>query len=236
MNALAVGPAIDPWAAIVAMWAAALAAVRGLLVFNEGEGGGEGGAGGGEGGGSGDAGAAGGGTGGGEGGDDFEKEHAELIKDMGSVKAAREIVRLRGEAATHRAKAKEAEDALKSKEREAMSEAERKEAELKDAKAKADAADMRIVNSEIKAAAATAGAVDPDAVVSLLDRSGVSIDADGNVTGVKAAIDALLKAKPYLKGTPGAGRSGGEGGGGSGDGGGRPDMNAALRRAAGFGR
>jgi hypothetical protein len=51
------------------------------------------------------------------------------------------------------------------------------------------------LDAEIRAAAVTAGLRDPDLVV-LIDRAGVTIDDDGNVAGVQAAIDALKAKKP----------------------------------------
>lgn len=59
--------------------------------------------------------------------------------------------------------------------------------------------------------ATSQNAVDTDAVVALLaSNQDVTVDADGNVTGAKAAVKALLTDKPFLAkaGTPGA--SGGE--------------------------
>lgn len=54
---------------------------------------------------------------------------------------------------------------------------------------------QRALDAEIKAAAVTAGLRDPDLIV-LIDRTGVTIDDDGNVAGVQAAIDALKAKKP----------------------------------------
>jgi len=73
-----------------------------------------------------------------------------------------------------------------------------------------------IVNSEIKVFAVQAGIVDPDVAVAILDRSGISVSEDGKVEGVKEAIDALAKGKPYLlgKGTKSVGSSTNPGGDG----------------------
>lgn len=44
------------------------------------------------------------------------------------------------------------------------------------------------------------GVVDSDAVLKLIDRNMLSIDSEGNISGVTEAITALLNDKPYLKG------------------------------------
>lgn len=233
MGAYAV-PMFTPWAALVAAWAALAQWARELSIFREGEG--EGGAGaGGEGGAGGAAGGA-----GGEGGESdedktFTEAHADLVKDYG-LKAARQIVKDRDQAATERRARTAAERKLKDAEDAKLSESERATKQQQDSEKAIAAANTRIINAEIKVAASAAGAHDPDAVLALIDREGIEIDDEGSVSGVKSALDLLLKAKPYLKGTPGAGRSGGEGGGGAGE---RPGtgsrMNDQIRRAVGLG-
>jgi len=69
------------------------------------------------------------------------------------------------------------------------------------------------ITNAVLAAAHTAGAVDPDAVVAMFDKSKVTIAADGKLTGVKEAVDALLKEKPYLVAQTGSGYRMGAGGG-----------------------
>jgi hypothetical protein len=54
------------------------------------------------------------------------------------------------------------------------------------------------MNAEIKAVAAAAGSVDPSAVAALIDKSGISIDDNLNVSGVEDAINALKESKAYL--------------------------------------
>lgn len=75
------------------------------------------------------------------------------------------------------------------------------EAEQKAARAETAAKETRL-NSAILAEAAKADrkVVDPDAVLTLLDRSKLELDADGNATNIAAAMDSLLEAKPYLAG------------------------------------
>lgn len=76
-------------------------------------------------------------------------------------------------------------------------------------------ANARIVRAEILSQAAAQNAVDPDTVAALLaGNESITIDDDGTVAGVKEAVKALLKEKPFLaKGAPGSGPSGGEFGG-----------------------
>ena len=61
-------------------------------------------------------------------------------------------------------------------------------------------ANDRLIRSEIKFISSTLGVVDPDVAFQLLDKSKVQIKEDGNISGVKEALEALLKAKPYLRG------------------------------------
>ncbi|WP_139074660.1 scaffolding protein [Paenibacillus elgii] len=99
------------------------------------------------------------------------------------------------------------EDRLKA----AMSEKDRLEAEKAEALKKAeeaegkaqstlDAANKRMIKAEFRALARELGvradALD-DAFV-LADLTAVTVDDDGNIDGVQGAVEALLKAKPYL--------------------------------------
>jgi hypothetical protein len=76
------------------------------------------------------------------------------------------------------------------------------------------------ITNAIVMAAQAAGAVDPAAVVALLDKSKLTVGADGIVVGVKEAVQSLLKEKTYLVGQTGSGYHMGAGGGGGGDEGG----------------
>jgi len=83
------------------------------------------------------------------------------------------------------------------------------------AEAKAKAAEERAKTALIRAAFAEAaiGAnlVSADDAFKLADLSKVTVDDDGNVEGVREAVEALVKAKPYL--VKQGGGSGGSGGG-----------------------
>lgn len=64
--------------------------------------------------------------------------------------------------------------------------------------AEARAADTAI-RAEIKVKAMSQGAIDPDAVVALIDRNGISYSDESGVQGVTEALSLLLDAKPYLR-------------------------------------
>ena len=71
-------------------------------------------------------------------------------------------------------------------------------------------ADARLIRAEIIAQAAAQGADTDLTVAFLAGNAGISVDKDGNVTGVKEAVEAALKSKPNLKLATTANRSGGE--------------------------
>lgn len=62
---------------------------------------------------------------------------------------------------------------------------------------------VEIIGRAVVSEASRQGAVDPDAVLALLDRDAVTIDDAGRVTGAETAVKALLEAKPYLKAVAG---------------------------------
>ena len=110
--------------------------------------------------------------------------------------------------------------------------AEKEEAEARAAKALAEANEI-LVRAEVKATAAEMGLVDGDAAYALVDRDSIELK-DGKVKGVKEALEALVKAKPWLQGE----RKGGPVGSGTIPAGAAKhgqDMNAFIRKAAGRG-
>jgi hypothetical protein len=84
-----------------------------------------------------------------------------------------------------------------------LAELEKQAAEAEQAKAQTlEAANKRLIKSEFKVLAKELGVRSEaleDAFV-LADLSAVEVDEDGNVKGVKEAVEALKKAKPYLFG------------------------------------
>lgn len=108
-------------------------------------------------------------------------------------------------------KAEEYEQAEEARKKAEMTAQERLEAEKAEALRKAQeaeeaaqrtmsAANQRLIKSEFKLFAKEAG-VRADALedaFKLADVSGVTVDEDGNVDGVKAVIEALIAGKPYL--------------------------------------
>lgn len=108
----------------------------------------------------------------------------------------------------------------------------KEEAEARATKVLAEANEI-LVRAEVKATAAEMGLVDGDAAYALVDRDSIELK-DGKVTGVKAALEALVKAKPWLQGE----RKGGPVGSGTIPAGATKhgsDMNAFIRKAAGRG-
>lgn len=84
--------------------------------------------------------------------------------------------------------------------------------DLEKAQTRADEAEKRAEQAQNRAndalrraavmsAATTAGAIDADAVIAMLDQDAVTIGDDGQVTGAEEAVKALLESKPYLVGT-----------------------------------
>ena len=58
------------------------------------------------------------------------------------------------------------------------------------------------LNTEAAKLQAELGIIDLEAAVKLADLSDVKITEDGKVEGMKEALEAVLEAKPYLKGQP----------------------------------
>lgn len=66
-------------------------------------------------------------------------------------------------------------------------------------------AQQALLRSAVVAEAARKNVIDPDAALALLDKSTLDLDADGSPKNIAEAMDALLKAKPYLVGGQRAG-------------------------------
>jgi len=126
------------------------------------------------------------------------------------------------------------------KKKAAMTEAERLKAEKEEAekkgKAAMEAANKRLVKAEVKAAAAEMGLIDADAAYALLDKDTIEVTDSGDVKGVKKALEALVKERPWLKKAAGSGSVGGGSNPAGGTGGtGGKSMNDFIRRMAGRG-
>lgn len=59
-------------------------------------------------------------------------------------------------------------------------------------------ADDRLITAEIKEVGARLGLIDTQAAFALMDKSQVSVDDNGTVRGVDAALQELIRNKPYL--------------------------------------
>lgn len=77
-----------------------------------------------------------------------------------------------------------------------------------DVKAQVDAqlehANKLLIAAAVRAEGAALGLVDADAAVLLMDGKSIKVGEDGAVTGVKEALEALQKTKPYLFGAAAA--------------------------------
>lgn len=117
----------------------------------------------------------------------------------------------RREAAAHRTEAQALKKAQQEAENAKLSESEKltKRAAQLEADLEAERVDRRdVINRyEVQLQASRLGIVDPDAAVKLLDWSTVEYREDGSPKNLDAALQALIKARPYLvsPGTPGAG-------------------------------
>ena len=79
-------------------------------------------------------------------------------------------------------------------------------------------ANDRLIAAEVKTVALELKIVDADAALALMDKSKIKVNDKGDVTGVKEALDALAKSKPYLVGkTQTGGAWGDKQGGAAGD-------------------
>ena len=58
----------------------------------------------------------------------------------------------------------------------------------------------QLQNNRIITEASKIGVVDIDTVLQLVDRAAITVNDDGSVSGVEQALQALLAAKPFLKG------------------------------------
>jgi hypothetical protein len=105
-------------------------------------------------------------------------------------------------------------DQLDALEEQQKTELERAQTAAEEAIAKAAAAEERansvLVKATVIAEATRQGAVDPETVHALLDQAELTIENGDQVTGVEAAVTALLEAKPFLAGSrsPGPGDGG----------------------------
>lgn len=69
-------------------------------------------------------------------------------------------------------------------------------------------ANERLISAEIKSVGSALGLLDASAAALLMDKSGVKVKDDGSVEGVKEALEALKKDKPYMFGVTVAPKTG----------------------------
>ena len=119
-----------------------------------------------------------------------------------------ELANVRAEAAAHRISKNEAKDqaaALQTQIDQVKADVQRQvDAARGESSAKFTQLKGRLQDTAIKAEAAAAGLLDMD-LIPLVDRAGITIDDDGNVAGVKEAIEKFKTAKPSYFRAAGAG-------------------------------
>jgi hypothetical protein len=123
------------------------------------------------------------------------------------------VQQLRDEAAKYRTKAKNLETTTQQTQQEMMKKVfdmfglepdpnKEFEKQLSDAQAKAQEAEQKandkLIRSEIKSVGVDLNIVDPEAAYVLLDKEGLRVADNGEVEGVKDALEKLIEAKPYL--------------------------------------
>jgi hypothetical protein len=125
---------------------------------------------------------------------DFDKERA-----MATIQNLRKFEQEAKKAQRRLRELEEAEEARKQAE---LSETDRLKAEADKARQEAEGLQKQLQQTRIRHAveleAARLAFHDPDVAYSLADLSSVEIDEAGKVTGVKEALAALSKARPYL--------------------------------------
>lgn len=152
------------------------------------------------------------------------------------------VKQLRAEAAKYRTKLKDLEGQTKTQQQEMMKKVfeafgleadpnKEFEKQLSDAQKKAQEAEQkannRLIRAEVKMVAAELGIIDDEAAFALMAKDDVKVNDDGDVEGVKEALEALVEAKPYLKGQAGTPQGGGDFSGGN-----KPaDLDAKIAEA-----
>jgi hypothetical protein len=182
---------------------------------------------------------------GGEGGGDGKGDNSGAGDGQAKTYDEAYVTKLRQEAAANRVKAKEAESKLANLPQETTAKIlkalglepdpnKNYEQQLADANKKAQEAEAkaneRLIKAEVKSIAVELKLVDADAAYALMDRTAVKINDAGEVEGVKEALEALTKAKPYLVGK--GDTVGGVGSGSNPGAGDPPDPVAAAKKYA----
>ena len=97
-------------------------------------------------------------------------------------------------------------------------------------------ANKKLILAEVKSQAVGLKIIDSDAAYSLMEKNDIEVDDDGNVTGVKESLEKLIENKKYLvKGsTDNDNKNVGDDQQGKGNKGTSLDMNALIRKSAGY--
>lgn len=80
----------------------------------------------------------------------------------------------------------------------AQKDAQLPEAAVAEINKQTERANRKLITAEVKALGADMGLVDLDTAMLLIKQDGIKVDDDGNVTGVKEALEALRQDKAFL--------------------------------------
>jgi hypothetical protein len=158
----------------------------------------------------------------------------EWDRDRARVTIERLRAREREQAAELKA-GRDAQQRLKELEDRDLNERQRLERDRDEARARAERLESENretrLRIEVERAARKLGAVDDEAVVALVDRGQLEVDADGRPTNAERVVKELLEKRPFLKGDPKQREPvpGGSKGGGNGSGGTKADVIQKTR-------
>lgn len=152
------------------------------------------------------------------------KDKAAAAGSQEETFTAKDMQKVRNEAAGHRTRANDLEAQLTAAKDAATAATTKAEQDVAAALAVAKKAS---IEATVVTAASRLGFKDPDDAVKLIDGSKVTFE-DGKVGGVKEALDELAKNKPHLLGTRGAGDGPDRHNSGA-----PADMNDMIRKQAG---
>lgn len=131
-----------------------------------------------------------------------DKENAEVKADLGKKEeiSSESLAGMSNKDIRYRAKYKETVSELETFKAAAERSAKELEAKISDALKAKEMSDSRRIEAEIKAMAVSEGLTDLD-LIKLVDMSAVKIDSNGEVAGVKEAIEEFKAKKPAFFGT-----------------------------------
>ena len=133
---------------------------------------------------------------------DTETTESQPLEGLSPEALQSELKRVRREAAAYRTKLRQSEDAKAAEERAKLGDAERLEKEVGDLKKSLEEAQAKaqkyLLDNAITTAAQKAGFRDPSDALRFVEPGTLEVQEDGTIEGLDRAIQAVVKAKPYL--------------------------------------